>query len=159
MIVIVLLFVVYILSVVYFYRYIKIVYSDKGFYSDYSPAAFDFIFMLIPIINTIMAIVMWSDSPYNKKYLKSKPIGSNLWDVIFNTKKTIITEEEKILIETYKQGHNDEIHEKPELSNLNPLLFRIYKLGREDEYNNTIDDQSDEEIIKKIRNFLKNKYE
>lgn len=147
----------YILSVIYYYRFVSIVYSNKGQYPNDSPNGFEFIFMLIPIINTIMVVIMWSDSPYGKKYLKSKPKGPNLWDVIFNTKKIIITKEEKILIETYRQGYNDEIYEKPEkleLSDLDPLLFKIYKFGREDVWKQASDDQSDEEIALKIRSFL-----
>lgn len=144
----------YILSVIYYYRFVSIVYSNKGQYPNDSPNGFEFIFMLIPIINTLMVVIMWSDSPYGKKYLKSKPKGPNLWDVIFNIKKITITEGEKKLIETYKQGYNDEIYEKPELADLNPLLFKIYKFGREDVWKQVTDDQSDEEIIIKIRNFL-----
>lgn len=153
----ILLFVVYVLSVVGYYRYVSICYSENGWSSNGSPNIVDFMIMIVPFLNTIMCVVMWtSGSPYKKTYREHKQKGINLWDIVFNTKKKIIiTEEEKILIDTYKRGYDDEAHEKPELFNPNPLLLKIYKFGRKEAWKQVSDDQSDEEIVKKIRNFLK----
>jgi hypothetical protein len=41
-------------------------------------------------------------------------------------------DEDKILLETYMWGFNDELDNRVEMWNPNPLLLKAYKLGRQD---------------------------
>ena len=67
-----------------------------------------------------------------------------------------MNEEDKILLETYMCGFNDELYGRTELWNPNPLLLRAYKLGRQDaiigDDVRSVDYQTNEEILTRIRN-------
>lgn len=68
-----------------------------------------------------------------------------------------MNEEDKILLETYMWGFNDELDgKKTKMINLNPLLLRAYKLGRTDaivgDDVRSVDYQTNEEILSKIKN-------
>ena len=65
-------------------------------------------------------------------------------------------EQDKILLETYMQGFNDELDGKVKISNPNPLLMKAYNLGREhaimgDDIR-SVDYLTNEEILDRIRN-------
>jgi len=66
-----------------------------------------------------------------------------------------MNEEDKILLETYMWGFNDELDGRTEMWNPNPLLLRAYKLGRQDgivgDDVRSTDYQSNEEILNRIR--------
>jgi hypothetical protein len=67
-----------------------------------------------------------------------------------------MNKEDKILLETYMWGFNDELDCKVRIWNPNPLLLRAYNLGRQDAivfYDiRSVDYQTDEEILHRIRN-------
>ena len=67
-----------------------------------------------------------------------------------------MNEEDKVLLETYMWGFNDELDGKTELWNPNPLLLRAYKMGRQDaivgDDVRTVDYQTNEEILNRIWN-------
>jgi ABC-type amino acid transport substrate-binding protein len=64
-------------------------------------------------------------------------------------------EEDKILLETYMWGFNDELDGKTRMWNPNPLLLRAYDLGRLDaivgDDVSSVDLQTNEEILERIR--------
>lgn len=67
-----------------------------------------------------------------------------------------MSEEDKLLLETYMWGFNDELHDRTKMWNPNPLLLRAYNLGRQhaiigDDIR-TVDYQTNEEILNTIRN-------
>ena len=66
-----------------------------------------------------------------------------------------MTKEDGILLETYMMGFNDELANKEELWNPNPLLLRAYHMGRVDaivgDDVSSSDLQTNEEILKQIR--------
>lgn len=67
-----------------------------------------------------------------------------------------MNKEDKVLLETYKQGFNDELYGRTKMWNPNPLLLHAYNLGREDaiigDDVRSVDYQTNEEIINRIRN-------
>jgi hypothetical protein len=64
--------------------------------------------------------------------------------------------DDKILLETYMWGFNDELDGRVKMWNINPLLLRAYELGRQDaiigDDVRSVDYQSNEEILNRIRN-------
>jgi hypothetical protein len=66
-----------------------------------------------------------------------------------------MNEEDKILLETYMRGFNDELDGRTEMWNPNPLLLRAYNLGRQDavvgDDVRSADYQTNEEILTRIR--------
>jgi hypothetical protein len=64
--------------------------------------------------------------------------------------------QDKILLETYMWGFNDELDGKMKMWTPNPLLLRAYNLGRQDaivgDDVRSMDYQTNEEILNKIRN-------
>lgn len=67
-----------------------------------------------------------------------------------------MSEQDKILLDTYMWGFKDELDGRQRMWNPNPLLMRAYDLGRLDaivgDDITSIDNQSNEEIINRIRN-------
>lgn len=63
--------------------------------------------------------------------------------------------DDKILLETYMWGFNDELEGRVKMWNANPLLLRAYELGRQDAIIGddviSVDYQSNEEILNRIR--------
>jgi hypothetical protein len=80
-------------------------------------------------------------------------MGYGLYTLLANV--FIMNEEDKILLETYMWGFNDELDGRTEMWNPNPLLLRAYKLGRLDaivgDDVRSADYQSNEEILNRIR--------
>jgi len=80
-------------------------------------------------------------------------MGYGLYTLLANV--FIMNEEDKILLETYMWGFNDELDGRTEMWNPNPLLLRAYKLGRLDAIVGvdvrSADYQSNEEILNRIR--------
>jgi len=80
-------------------------------------------------------------------------MGYGLYTLLANV--FIMNEEDKILLETYMWGFNDELDGRTEMWNPNPLLLRAYKLGRLDDIVGddvrSADYQSNEEILNRIR--------
>lgn len=67
-----------------------------------------------------------------------------------------MNEEDKVLLETYMWGFNDELDSRTRMWNPNPLLLRAYNLGRQDaivgDDVRSVDYQTNEEILNRIRN-------
>jgi hypothetical protein len=67
-----------------------------------------------------------------------------------------MNEQDKVLLETYMWGFNDELDGRVKMWNPNPLLLRAYNLGRQDaivgDDVRSMDYQTNEEILNKIRN-------
>lgn len=67
-----------------------------------------------------------------------------------------MNEEDKVLLETYMWGFNDELDGRTKTWNPNPLLLRAYNLGRQDaivgDDVRSVDYQTNEEILDRIRN-------
>ncbi|MCX2679541.1 hypothetical protein OOZ15_06255 [Galbibacter sp. EGI 63066] len=67
-----------------------------------------------------------------------------------------MNEQDKILLDTYMCGFNDELDGRTRMWNPNPLLLRAYNLGRQDaiigDDVRSVDYQTDEEIVNRIRN-------
>ena len=67
-----------------------------------------------------------------------------------------MNEEDKILLETYMCGFNDELDGSTKMWNQNPLLLRAYNLGRGDaivgDDVRNVDYQTNEEILNRIKN-------
>lgn len=67
-----------------------------------------------------------------------------------------MNEQDKIILETYMWGFNDELDGKTKMWNPNPLLLRAYNLGRVDAIAgddiSSVDLQTNEEILKRIYN-------
>lgn len=63
---------------------------------------------------------------------------------------------DKILLETYMWGFEDELKGNVKMWNPNPLLLKAYNIGRKDAYygddNSNTDLENAQEIIFKIRN-------
>jgi hypothetical protein len=67
-----------------------------------------------------------------------------------------MNEEDKILLDAYIQGFNDELDGRKSMWNQNPLLLSAYNLGRQnaivgDDARN-VDYQTNQEILNRIRN-------
>ena len=66
-----------------------------------------------------------------------------------------MNKEDKILLETYMCGFNDELDGRLKMWNPNPLLLRAYNLGRQDaivgDDVRSVDYQSNEERLNRIR--------
>lgn len=66
-----------------------------------------------------------------------------------------MNEQDKVLLETYMCGFNDELDDRAKMWNSNPLLLRAYNLGREDaivgDDVRSVDYQTNEEILNRIR--------
>lgn len=65
-------------------------------------------------------------------------------------------EQDRVLLETYMQGFNDELDGRVKISNPNQLLMKAYSLGREhaiigDDIR-SVDYLTNEEILEIIRN-------
>jgi len=64
-------------------------------------------------------------------------------------------DEDKILLETYMWGFNDELDNRVEMWNPNPLLLKAYKLGRQDalvgDDVRSVDYQTNQQILHRIR--------
>lgn len=67
-----------------------------------------------------------------------------------------MNEQDKIILETYMWGFNDELDGKTKMWNPTPLLLRAYNLGRVDAIAgddiSSVDLQTNEEILKRIYN-------
>lgn len=67
-----------------------------------------------------------------------------------------MNEQDKLLLETYMWGFNDELDGRTKIWNPNPLLLRAYNLGRQDaiigDDVRSVDYQTNEEILNRIRN-------
>ena len=66
-----------------------------------------------------------------------------------------MTKEDKILLETYMMGFNDELDNKEKQWNPNPLLLKAYNMGRTDaivgDDISSSDLQTQEEILNQIK--------
>lgn len=73
-----------------------------------------------------------------------------------------MNQEDKQLLEVYMWGFNDELDGRVRMWNPNPLLLRAYNLGRDDaiigDDVRSVDYQTNEEILNKIRNKDGNEY-
>ena len=65
-----------------------------------------------------------------------------------------MNEQDKVLLETYMWGFNDELDGIERMWNPNPLIMRAYNLGREDaivgDDVSSSDSQTNEEILNRI---------
>lgn len=66
------LFFIYIISLILSWKYIQIIYSEKGIYYTQKPDFMDLLFVIFPILNTSMAINWIINSPYNPKFKDNK---------------------------------------------------------------------------------------
>lgn len=71
------------------------------------------------------------------------------------SKRFIMDEQDKVLLETYMWGFNDELDGRRRMWNPNPLLLRAYNLGRDDaiigDDVQSSDLQTNDEILNRIR--------
>ena len=67
-----------------------------------------------------------------------------------------MNEQDKIILETYMWGFNDELDDRTRIWNPTPLLLRAYNLGKLDaivgDDISSVDLQTNEEILKRIYN-------
>ena len=73
----------YIASVLYLRNWIKIAHSKYGKYSASNTDFMDFFCTFMPVLNTLMCVAFFDDSPYKNKQYR-KPINYNK---IFGVKK------------------------------------------------------------------------
>ena len=63
---------VYILSALAYWNFVRIAYGKKGRWNRINPNILDALIVFMPIINTVFAILGWMESPYENSKRISK---------------------------------------------------------------------------------------
>jgi len=90
MITISILIIVYLLSILFVWNYIRISCSIGGTYENQIPPTEDVVSMFIPILNTLMVILMCKEGSPRKKLKQPKQPSSDKWKItLFQIKNDI----------------------------------------------------------------------